>query len=136
MTKMTEPPGGRLAAARKEQTRLDREAEAATAAAEQWGQRAMSAVRAGDDVVARDAFVRRSECEKKAAELRAARDEQGAEVERLTAGPPRAEADLQLLRKLAKAPALTAAKPLAKTTGARDADASRARVSRERRTKR
>jgi|SRR5689334_6168010 len=136
MSKITEPPGGRLAAARKEQTRLAREAEETTAAAEQWGQRAMSAVRAGDDVVAREALVRRSECEKKAGELSSAHDEKRAEIERLTTAAPRAEADLQILRRLAKAPALVPAKPLAKTTGARDAEVSRAGASRERRTKR
>jgi phage shock protein A len=204
-----------VAAAKREERRLEKQVELAAQAAEQWGQRAMSAVRAGDDVIAKDALVRRSEFARKADEFKAAEGEQRRQVERLKAAlseqnlrleqtkhrknalllrakqagalatldsaahraeptlellarleasvaameregsvareltdeaiagvagegvdKGRLEADLVLLRRLAKAPVLTT-KPLAKTTGGEsDAERARAGASRERRTKR
>jgi phage shock protein A len=206
-----------LAAAKREEARLVQQAQVAARAAEQWGQRAMSAVRAGDDVIAKDTLVRRSEFARKADEFKAAEGEQRRQVERLKAAlseqnlrleqtkhrknalllrakqagalatldsaahraeptlellarleasvaameregsvareltdeaiadaaaegvdKRRLEADLVLLRRLAKAPVLTT-KPLAKTTGGEsDAERERTRAgaSQERRTKR
>jgi phage shock protein A len=106
MTKVTEPVGAEgalsrllarmadglveaknlLEAAKNEEARLAKQAEVAARAAEQWGQRAMSAVRAGDDFIAKDALVRRREGERTAAEFGAALDRQKREVERLKGG--------------------------------------------------
>jgi phage shock protein A len=208
-----------VAAAKTEELRLAKQVEVAARAAEQWGQRAMSAVRAGDDVIAKDGLVRRRDSERSAGELRAALDLQKREVLRLTgalseqnlrleeakqrknsvflrakrvgaealleavasreadgsaldlldrleaalapveregalarelsdeaiasaaterADARRVESDLSLLKQLVKAPALTPAKPLAKTKGgAGEAEGPRASAgaSRERRTK-
>src|SRR4051812_47488726 len=73
-----------VAEAKQEEARLGKQAEVASRAADEWGQRAMSAVRAGDDVIARDALVRRREYERQAEEFRAAIVAQRAEVLRLT----------------------------------------------------
>jgi phage shock protein A len=208
-----------VAAAKKEEARLAKQAEVAARAAEQWGQRAMAAVRAGDDVVAKDALVRQRDGERRAGEFQSAQGRQRREVERLTGAlseqslrleegkqrknavlararragaepsldavarpregsvldlldrleavvaaaeregavarelsdealaanaegagtQSRIESDLLYLKGLAKAPALTEAKPLAKTKGdAPEAEAPRASAgaSREPRTKR
>jgi phage shock protein A len=74
-----------VAAAKREGMRLAKQADVASRVAEQWDKRARAAVRAGDDVVAKDALVRRRECEQAAQAFRAAGDKQREEVERLTA---------------------------------------------------
>src|SRR5438132_9010180 len=74
-----------VALAKREELRLAKQAEVAERAAEEWGQRAMSAARARDDVVAREALVRRHDCEKAAEEFRAVFEERRLEVERMTA---------------------------------------------------
>jgi phage shock protein A len=74
-----------LALAQKEENLLAKQAEVAARAAEHWRQRAMSAVRAGDDFVSKDALVRRREHDRTAGEFRAARDKQRDEIERLKA---------------------------------------------------
>jgi len=71
--------------AQKEEDLLAKQAEVAARAAEHWRQRAMAAVRAGDDFVSKDALVRRREHERTAGELRTARDKHREEVERLKA---------------------------------------------------
>src|SRR4051812_1329372 len=67
-----------VAEAKQEEARLGKQAEVASRAADEWGQRAMSAVRAGDDVIARDALVRRREYERQAGGVRAAIVAEGA----------------------------------------------------------
>jgi phage shock protein A len=107
----------RLDGAKKEERWLHRQLERVAGAAEQWKQRAMSAVRAGDDVVARDALVRQSECEEKAAELRSALAKKWEDVERLAEELARHGLPIAATKPLVKAPAF-ATKPLAKTKGA------------------
>src|SRR6185503_17790293 len=60
----------------KEERRLARQAEVAARAAGEWEQRAMAAVRAGDDVVARDALLRKRQHELEAERFRTAEKEQ------------------------------------------------------------
>src|SRR5262249_48891606 len=59
----------RLALAQKEEDLLAKQAGVAARAAEHWRQRAMSAVRAGDDFVSKDALLRRREHERMAGEF-------------------------------------------------------------------
>jgi phage shock protein A len=74
-----------VALAKKEERRLAKQVDAMARAAEHWGQHAMSAMRAGDDVVAKDALVRKRDYERTADELRRAEAKQRQEVERLIA---------------------------------------------------
>jgi len=74
----------RVALAKKDELMLAKQAEVAERAAAQWGQRAMSAVRARDDVVAREALVRKVECQRAAEEFRAALSARRAEAVRMT----------------------------------------------------
>ncbi len=73
-----------VAAARREERRLAKQVEAAQRTGGQWEQRAMAAVRAGDDFVARDALVRKREQDRQTDELRDAYQKQLAAVEHLT----------------------------------------------------
>jgi phage shock protein A len=59
-----------LAELKKEDRRLSQEIELREDAARQWGQRAKAAVRAGDDVVAKDALVRKRQNDDQADRLR------------------------------------------------------------------
>src|SRR5689334_20118297 len=52
-----------VAESQKEERRLAKQAEIAARSAHDWEQRAMSAVRAGDDVVAREALLRKRQHE-------------------------------------------------------------------------
>ena len=69
---------------RKEERRLARQAEVAARAAGEWEQRAMAAVRAGDDVVARDALLRKRQQELEYERLRAAEQDQHKRTATLT----------------------------------------------------
>ena len=74
-----------VADSRKEERRLAKQAEVAARAAGEWEQRAMAAVRAGDDVVARDALLQKRQYEREYERLRAAektRQEQTATLTR------------------------------------------------------
>jgi phage shock protein A len=73
-----------VALARREERRLNRQLDAAQRTAREWEQRAMAAVRAGDDFVARDALVRKREQDRQTDELRDAYQKQLALVEALT----------------------------------------------------
>src|SRR5882762_1117728 len=59
-----------VALGKREEARLVKQAEALERTADHWGQRARSAARAGDDVVATDALMRKREHEQSAEELR------------------------------------------------------------------
>jgi phage shock protein A len=85
MTETLVDAKNRVALAKKDELLLAKQAEVAARAAEQWGQRAMSAVRARDDVVARDALVRSHDCRRAAEESRAALANRRAEVDRMAA---------------------------------------------------
>jgi phage shock protein A len=74
-----------VARAKKEERRLAKQIDAMARAAEHWGQHAMSAMRAGDDVVAKDALVRKREYERTADGFRQGQAKQRQEVERLIA---------------------------------------------------
>ncbi len=63
---------GRIADSRNEERRLAQQAEIAARAAGEWEQHAMAAVRAGDDVVAKDALLRKRQHELEFERLRSA----------------------------------------------------------------
>jgi len=65
-----------VAESRKEEGRLAQQAEVAAKGAHAWEQRAMAAVRAGDDVVARDALLRKRQHDLEYERFRAAEKEQ------------------------------------------------------------
>jgi phage shock protein A len=73
-----------VAVAKNEETRLGKLTNISARAADEWESRAMAAVRAGDDVVAKEALVRKREHQREAEDFRAALHEQHEEVERLT----------------------------------------------------
>jgi phage shock protein A len=73
-----------VAGSQKEQRRLAKQAEIAAGAAGEWEQRAMAAVRAGDDVVARDALLRKRQHELECERFRAAEKEQQQQTSSLT----------------------------------------------------
>ncbi|HEX9295543.1 MAG TPA: PspA/IM30 family protein [Polyangiaceae bacterium] len=73
-----------VALARREERRLARQVDVAQRTGGEWEQRAMAAVRAGDDFVARDALVRKREQDRTTDELRNAYQKQLAQVEGLT----------------------------------------------------
>jgi phage shock protein A len=73
-----------LAGSQKEEKRLAAQAEIAARTAGEWEQRAMAAVRAGDDVVARDALLRKRQHEEQYEELRDAEKEQHQQTALLT----------------------------------------------------
>ncbi len=85
MTEKLVEAKNQIALGRREQMRLAKQAELSARAAEEWGQRAMTAARARDDVVAREALVRKHEYERAAKDFRAAHDERRFEVERMSA---------------------------------------------------
>jgi phage shock protein A len=110
MTKGLSAAKSEIAESRKEEHRLSKQAEIAARATSDWEQRAMSAVRAGDDVVARDALLRKRQHESEYERLRSAEKNQHqktaamtralvtlnfrveeAKQRRKTAGVPRAE---------------------------------------------
>ena len=68
----------------KEERRLAKQAEIAARSANAWEQRAMAAVRAGDDVVARDALLRKRQHDEEYEGLRAAEREQHQQTAILT----------------------------------------------------
>jgi phage shock protein A len=72
-----------LAECKREERRLAQQVELVEVAAAQWEQRAMSAMRAGDDVVAKDALVRKGQQEDQAEEVRAVHRRQCQDVENL-----------------------------------------------------
>jgi phage shock protein A len=72
-----------LAECKKEERRLAKQVELMGRAVSEWEQRAMSAVRAGDDFVAKDALVRKRQNEGQAEEFRAALRQQSQDVENL-----------------------------------------------------
>src|SRR5713101_8367423 len=116
-----------VALGKKEEARLVRQAEALERNADHWAQTARSAARAGDDVVAKDALVRKREHERAAEDLRRALARQREEVGRLTGAlsdlhvraerlqrePASIERDAVAPRELAELPLL---KALAKTS--------------------
>jgi phage shock protein A len=67
----------------KEERRLAKQSEGAARAAGEWEQRAMAAVRAGDDVVARDALLRKRQHELQDERFRAAGREQHRQTDAL-----------------------------------------------------
>ena len=69
---------------RKEERRLAKQAEAAARAAGEWEQRAMAAVRAGDDVVAREALLHKREHERECERFRVSEKSQLAQTAQLT----------------------------------------------------
>jgi phage shock protein A len=69
---------------RKEERRLAKQAEVVARGAHDWEQRAMAAVRAGDDVVARDALLRKRQHEVEHERLRAAEMDQHERTAKLT----------------------------------------------------
>ena len=71
-----------LGLAKTEQRRLAGQAEVAAHTAAEWGQRAMSAARAGDDVTAREALMQKLEHERTTAGLREASEKLRGEVAR------------------------------------------------------
>jgi phage shock protein A len=73
-----------VALAKNEERRLGRLADACARAADERASRAMAAVRAGDDVVAKEALLRKREHQREAADSRAAHQKQQGEVQRLT----------------------------------------------------
>jgi phage shock protein A len=74
----------RIADSRKEERRLAQQAEIAARAAGDWEQRAMSAVRAGDDVVAKDALLRKRQHELEYERFRATEKDQHQQTASLT----------------------------------------------------
>src|SRR5438105_4601018 len=74
-----------VALTKKEEGRLAKQSEVAARLAEQWRQRATSALRAGDDVVAKDALTQRRQHERTAEAFRTAQQEHRREIERATA---------------------------------------------------
>lgn len=72
-----------LAACKKEERRLARQVELLEHTASEWEQRAMSAVRAGDDFVAKDALVRRHQYREQTEETRSAHRRQLQDVQNL-----------------------------------------------------
>lgn len=76
MTKDLVTAKNEIAESRKEETRLAKQAEIAARITGEWEQRAMSAVRAGDDVVAREALIRKRQHESEYERFRAAEKEQ------------------------------------------------------------
>jgi phage shock protein A len=72
-----------LAECKKEERRLAKQVELAERSVSDWDQRAKSAVRAGDDFVAKDALVRKRQHDEQVEELRAALRRQGVDVENL-----------------------------------------------------
>ena len=73
-----------VATSRKEERRLATQAEVAARSAGEWEQRAMAAVRAGDDVVAREALLRKRQHELECERFRAAEKEQHLRTAALT----------------------------------------------------
>ena len=73
-----------VADSQREEGRLAKQAEMAARAAGDWEQRAMAAVRAGDDVVARDALLRKRQHELEYEQFRAAAKEQNQQTTALT----------------------------------------------------
>lgn len=73
-----------VAESQKEERRLAKQAEIAARAAGEWEQRAMAAVRAGDDVVARDGLLRKRQHEVEYERFRAAEKEQHQQTAGLT----------------------------------------------------
>jgi phage shock protein A len=69
---------------RKEERRLAKQAEIAARVAGEWEQRAMAAVRAGDDVVAREALLHKREHEREQERFRAAEKSQDEQTAKLT----------------------------------------------------
>src|SRR5687767_8016540 len=69
---------------RQQERRFAKQAEVAKRAAGEWEQRAMAAVRAGDDVVARDALLHKLEQEREHERLRGAEKNQQAQTVKLT----------------------------------------------------
>jgi phage shock protein A len=84
MTEQIIAAKNQVSESRKEVRRLARQAEMAAKAAEEWEQRAMSAVRAGDDVVARDALLRKRQQELECERFRAAEKDQNEQTSKLT----------------------------------------------------
>jgi phage shock protein A len=70
--------------AKNEERRLGRLAGACARAADEWASRAIAAVRAGDDDVAKEALLRKREHQREADDSRAAHQKQRGEVQRLT----------------------------------------------------
>jgi phage shock protein A len=70
--------------ARREERRLAKQTELATRAVDEWEQRAMAAVRAGDDVMAREALLRKKQHEHDVERYRGAERSQHAQVTTLT----------------------------------------------------
>jgi phage shock protein A len=85
MTERLVEAKNQVALAKRDEAMLVKQAEVVARAAESWGQRAMSAVRARDDVVAKDALVRKLECQRATEEFRAALESRRIEVERMAA---------------------------------------------------
>jgi phage shock protein A len=73
-----------VADSKKEERRLARQGELAARAVSDWDQRAMAAVRAGDDVIARDALLRKRQHELEHERFRAAETEQRQQTAVLT----------------------------------------------------
>lgn len=73
-----------MAASQKEERRLAKRAQVAACGASEWETRAMSAVRAGDDVVARDALLRKRQHELEYERFRAAERDQHQQTAALT----------------------------------------------------
>jgi phage shock protein A len=73
-----------VADSQKEERRLAKQAEAAARAAGEWEQRAMAAVRAGDDVVARDALLRKRQHDREYEQMREGETEQHQRTAALT----------------------------------------------------
>ena len=76
MTEQLITAKNRVFDSQKEERRLAKQAELAARAAGEWEQRAMAAVRAGDDVVSRDALLRKRQHEMEDGRFRAAENEQ------------------------------------------------------------
>jgi phage shock protein A len=74
----------RVADSQKEERRLAKQAEVAARGASEWEARAMSAVRAGDDVVARDALLRKRQQDLEYEQLRAGEHAQNRQTATLT----------------------------------------------------
>ena len=109
MTKELVAAKSEIAESRKEEHRLSKQAVVAARRTSDWEQRAMSAVRAGDDVVAREALLRKRQHESEYEQLRAAEKNQHQKTAAMTralvtlnfrieeakqqrnAGPPRVE---------------------------------------------
>jgi phage shock protein A len=96
-----------LAEGQRQEARLAERVEICAREASAWEQRARSAMRAGDDVVAKDALMRKREHQRNAEELRVLQQRQRQEVENMTRA-------LVSLETASKVPG--ANKPLAKTS--------------------